>query len=88
MDNAIVVADGLLVRIQSGEDRISSAVGVVTQTQWPLLGATFIAVIAFAPIGLSQIAQGVLPKPFSGGGISLIISWVLAVTVTPVAVCV
>ncbi len=86
VDNAIVVADGLLVRIQSGEDRISSAVGVVTQTQWPLLGATFIAVIAFAPIGLSPDSTGEFCQSlFQVVGISLIISWVLAVTVTPVA---
>jgi multidrug efflux pump subunit AcrB len=86
VDNAIVVADGLLERIQSGEDRISSAVGVVTQTQWPLLGATFIAVIAFAPIGLSPDSTGEFCQSlFQVVGISLIISWVLAVTVTPVA---
>ncbi|MDD4552045.1 MAG: efflux RND transporter permease subunit, partial [Aminobacterium sp.] len=86
VDNAIVVADGILVRIQTGKERVSSAIEVVTQTQWPLLGATFIAVIAFAPIGLSPDSTGEFCRSlFQVVGISLLLSWILAVTVTPVA---
>jgi multidrug efflux pump subunit AcrB len=86
VDNAIVVADGILVRSQMGQDRASAAIEVVKQTQWPLMGATLIAIIAFAPIGLSPDSTGEFcGSLFQVVGISLLLSWVLAVTVTPLA---
>lgn len=86
VDNAIVVADGILVRMQEGQDGRRAAVEVVKQTQAPLLGATIIAAIAFAPIGLSPDSTGEFCRSlFQVVGISLLLSWVLAVTVTPLA---
>ena len=83
VDNAIVVADGILVRVREARDR---PVEVVKQTQAPLLGATIIAAIAFAPIGLSPDSTGEFCRSlFQVVGISLLLSWVLAVTVTPLA---
>lgn len=84
VDNAIVVADGMLVRIESGEEREKAAAEVVSQAQLPLLGATFIAILAFAPIGLSPDSTGEFCRTlFLVVGISLFLSWILAVTVTP-----
>ncbi|MDD4365882.1 MAG: efflux RND transporter permease subunit, partial [Synergistales bacterium] len=84
VDNAIVVADGMLVRIEGGQDRNGAAEDVVSQTQLPLLGATFIAILAFAPIGLSPDSTGEFCRTlFQVVGISLFLSWILAVTVTP-----
>ncbi|MCF7849400.1 MAG: efflux RND transporter permease subunit, partial [Kiritimatiellales bacterium] len=40
VDNAIVVADGILIRVERGEGREEAALEVVRDTQWPLLGAT------------------------------------------------
>ncbi|MGI6253230.1 MAG: efflux RND transporter permease subunit [Aminivibrio sp.] len=86
VDNAIVVADGILVRMQEGMDGPSAAVEVVKQTQAPLLGATIIAAIAFAPIGLSPDSTGEFCRSlFQVVSISLLLSWILAVTVTPLA---
>lgn len=86
VDNAIVVADGILVRVQGGSHGREAAVEVVKQTQAPLLGATIIAAIAFAPIGLSPDSTGEFCRSlFQVVGISLLLSWVLAVTVTPLA---
>lgn len=86
VDNAIVVADGILVRMQEGKEGKAAAVEVVRQTQIPLLGATIIAAIAFAPIGLSPDSTGEFCMSlFQVVSISLLLSWVLAVTVTPLA---
>lgn len=86
VDNAIVVADGMIVGMQQGKDASAAAREVVGQTQIPLLGATVIAVIAFAPIGLSPDNTGEFCRSlFQVVGISLMLSWILAVTVTPVA---
>ncbi|HMO51185.1 MAG TPA: efflux RND transporter permease subunit [Kiritimatiellia bacterium] len=84
VDNAIVITDGILVRIGRGEDRIKAAGAVVGQTIWPLLGATLVAIMAFAAIGFSPDSTGEYCKSlFQVIAISLLLSWLLAVTVTP-----
>jgi len=84
VDNAIVVVDGLLIRFQQGMDRRKAAIEVVNQTAWPLLGATIIAVLAFAAIGTSQDSTGEYTRSlFTVIMISLLLSWFTAVTVTP-----
>ncbi len=84
VDNAIVVTEGILVGMKKGQSRLEAGYQVVSQTQWPLLGATIIAIAAFAPIGLSPDATG----EFAGSLfyvllISLFLSWVTAITITP-----
>ncbi len=84
VDNAIVVTDGILVQIQQGVERNKAAKTVVSQAAMPLLGATFIAVLAFAAIGLSQDNTGEYTRSlFQVILISLMLSWVIAITITP-----
>jgi multidrug efflux pump subunit AcrB len=84
VDNAIVVTEGMLIRIQAGMDRLKAAGEVVTQTQMPLLGATVIAVLAFWGIGMSQDSTGEFCRSlFQVMLISLMMSWVIAITITP-----
>lgn len=84
VDNAIVIVDGMLIRFQQGMERRKAAVDVVAQTAWPLLGATIIAVLAFAAIGTSQDSTGEYTRSlYTVIMISLLLSWFTAVTVTP-----
>ncbi|NIL93492.1 MAG: AcrB/AcrD/AcrF family protein [Woeseiaceae bacterium] len=84
VDNAIVVVDGMLVRFQQGMERRKAALEVVRQTAIPLLGATVIAVLAFAAIGTSQDNTGEYTRSlFTVIMISLLLSWLTAITVTP-----
>ncbi len=84
VDNAIVVVDGMLVKLQQGVDRVRAAVETVQQTAIPLLGATIIAVLAFAAIGTSQDSTGEYTRSlYTVILISLMLSWVTAVTATP-----
>jgi multidrug efflux pump subunit AcrB len=84
VDNAIVVTDGMKMRIESGMDKLQAAREIVGQNQWPLLGATIVAVIAFAAIGLSTHQTGEYCRSlFQVIMISLMASWLTAVTVTP-----
>ncbi|RUO49206.1 efflux RND transporter permease subunit [Pseudidiomarina donghaiensis] len=84
VDNAIVIAEGMLVGVRRGLSRIQAASDVVQQNVWPLLGATAIAVIAFAPIGLSRDASGEYANSlFWVLFISLLLSWFTAITLTP-----
>jgi len=84
VDNAIVVAEGMLIGMQRGRTALQAASDVTRQTQWPLLGATVIGIMAFSGIGLSPDTTGeFLFSLFAVIGMSLLLSWVLAVTVTP-----
>jgi multidrug efflux pump subunit AcrB len=63
---------------------MQAATDIVTQTKWPLLGATVIAVTAFAPIGLSEDATGeYCGTLFTVLLISLMLSWFTAISLTP-----
>ncbi|SNY92576.1 Multidrug efflux pump subunit AcrB [Cohaesibacter sp. ES.047] len=84
VDNAIVVAEGMQSEMEQGNESRDAAQLVAAKTQIPLLGATVIGIMAFAGIGLSNDATGeFLFSLFAVIAISLLISWVLAVTVTP-----
>ncbi|MDJ0644282.1 MAG: efflux RND transporter permease subunit [Erythrobacter sp.] len=84
VDNAIVVTDGILNGCQRGRKIIDIASDVVKRSIWPLLGGTIVGILAFAPIGL---APGDTAE-FTGDLfwvilISLLYSWVFAITLTP-----
>ena len=84
VDNAIVVVEGILINMRSGMDRVKAASKTVGQTIWPLFGATIVAIMAFAAIGASQDSTGEYCRSlFQVILISLMLSWVLAITVTP-----
>jgi len=84
VDNAIVIVDGMLIRFQQGMERREAAIAVVKQAAIPLLGATVIAVLAFAAIGTSQDSTGEYTRSlYTVIMISLLLSWLTAVTVTP-----
>ncbi len=84
VDNAIVVVEGILVGRQRGLSKLEAASAIVKQTAWPLLGATVIAITAFAPIGLSPDATGeFMGSLFWVLCYSLFLSWVTALTLTP-----
>ncbi len=85
VDNAIVVVDGILIRLQRGEEARPAAIAVVQQSSFPLLGATIIAILAFAAIGTSDDKTGEFCRSlFQVVFVSLLLSWITAVTVTPV----
>jgi multidrug efflux pump subunit AcrB len=84
VDNAIVVTEGVLIGLKRGLSKLEAANAIVKQTMWPLFGATVIAIMAFAPIGLSPDATG----EFAGSLFwvlmySLFLSWFTAMTLTP-----
>ena len=84
VDNAIVIIDGMLTKIGKGVEPVRAANEVVAQSAMPLLGATVIAILAFAAIGTSQDASGEISRSlFQVVMVSLLLSWVTAITVTP-----
>ena len=84
VDNAIVVVEGTLVRVQKGESAAKASRAIVDQTKWPLLGGTVVGILAFSPIGFSPDNTG----EYAGSlfwtiGIALLFSWLVAIWLTP-----
>jgi len=85
VDNAIVVTEGALIRLQRGDDRLSAVIKPAMQTAWPLLGATLVAAISFMPIYMAKNNTGEYCETlFLVVAISLLLSWVISMTATPV----
>ncbi|TVP97353.1 MAG: efflux RND transporter permease subunit [Planctomycetaceae bacterium] len=83
-DNAIIIIEGIRVEIEAGHDKLQVVRRAVTQNQFPLFGATAIAVVAFAAIGLSEDGTGEYCNSlFWVILISLTLSWISAITITP-----
>ncbi|WP_192963950.1 efflux RND transporter permease subunit [Phycobacter azelaicus] len=84
VDNAIVVAEGMQIAMSRGKSSRDAAQEAASKTQIPLLGATVIGIMAFAGIGLSPDATGeFMFSLFAVIAISLLLSWLLALTATP-----
>jgi multidrug efflux pump subunit AcrB len=85
VDNAIVVTDVYLIRMARGDTKMQAAQTAVSSTMWPLLGATLVAILAFVPVGLNPSASGEFCRSlFYVMAISLGLSWIFALTITPV----
>ncbi|GAA3573548.1 efflux RND transporter permease subunit [Marinobacter xestospongiae] len=84
VDNAIVVTEGMMIGLSKGKSKRQAAKEVVSQNRFPLLGATVIAITAFAPIGLSPDTTGeFIGSLFWVLCYSLFLSWLTALTLTP-----
>ncbi|MCI3204884.1 MULTISPECIES: efflux RND transporter permease subunit [Pandoraea] len=83
-DNTIVVCEGMLVQVERGKSHIEAAGDVLRQQQWVLLASTIVGILAFSGIGLSPDAVGEFCfSLFAVAAISLLLSWVIAVALTP-----
>lgn len=84
VDNAIVIIDGILVDRQRGLGPKTYLTRICRATAMPLLGATVIAASAFLCIYLSPDTSGEYSRDlFLVLFISLLVSWVLALTQVP-----
>lgn len=85
VDNAIVVTDNAQISIRRGMSRREALIRGATLPQWGLLGATLIAIFSFLPLYLAPSAVAEIVKPlFVVLAVSLGLSWILALTQTPV----
>ena len=85
VDNAIVVAELMMTRIQRGMTRTRAASEAVSETAGPLLIGTLIAALAFSPISMTPTALGEFTRSlFWVVAIALVMSWLLAITLTTV----
>ncbi|MFT5354447.1 MAG: multidrug efflux pump [Polyangiales bacterium] len=84
VDNAIVVSEAILVRMNKGEKGVDAAVNACAELRVPLLVSSLTTSAAFLPIYLAESAVGEYTGAlFTVVTITLLISWVLSITVIP-----
>ena len=84
VDDAIIAVEMMVVKMEEGYDRIRAATFAWTSTAFPMLTGTLITAAGFLPVGFAKSNAG----EYAGGifwvvGISLIVSWFVAVVFTP-----
>ncbi|MEO1647695.1 MAG: efflux RND transporter permease subunit [Pseudomonadota bacterium] len=84
VDNAIVVTDGIIAGMKRGETLLEAAKNVIAKSLWTLLGGTIVGILAFSVVGFAPGSTA----EFTGDLfwvilISLLFSWLFAVTLTP-----
>ena len=84
VDNAIVVTDNAQQAMLRGAGRSKAVVDGANAPRWSLLGATLIAIFSFLPLYLAPSSVAEIVKPlFVVLALSLLLSWALALTQTP-----
>ena len=84
VDNAIVVTVNAQQAMLRGAARRTAVVEGANAPRWSLLGATLIAIFSFLPLYLAPSSVAEIVKPlFVVLALSLLLSWVLALTQTP-----
>ena len=82
--HAIVVTDNAQQAMLRGVARRRAVVDGANAPRWSLLGATLIAIFSFLPLYLAPSSVAEIVKPlFVVLALSLLLSWVLALTQTP-----
>ncbi len=85
VDNAIVMAESIMIRRENGEDKYRAAVSAGNEMCVPLLISSLTTAAAFLSIFLAESAVGEYTADiFKVVSISLLSSWLLAMTFIPI----
>ncbi|WP_022956132.1 efflux RND transporter permease subunit [Perlucidibaca piscinae] len=84
VDDAIIAIEMMIVKMEEGWDRVRAATHAWNVTAAPMMYGTLVTVVGFVPIGFAKSGVG----EYTGNifwvlGISLLVSWLVAVTFTP-----
>ncbi len=84
VDNAIVMSESIMVQMDEGKPAAPAAVDSAKELRVPLLTSSLTTAAAFLPIFLAESDVGEYTAPiFKVVTITLICSWLLALTMTP-----
>lgn len=84
VDDAIIIIETIVVKMEEGKDRISAATYAWGHTAAPMLAGTLVTIIGLMPVGFAKSTAG----EYAGNifwvvGFALITSWFVAVIFTP-----
>src|SRR6266576_1444760 len=83
-DSILTTIIMMVVKMESGWDRLNAATFAYSSTAFPMLTGTLVTAIGFVPVGFAKSVAG----EYAGGifwvtGIALVVSWIVAVVFTP-----
>jgi multidrug efflux pump len=84
VDDAIIAVEMMVVKIEQGFSRMAAASAAWESTAFPMLTGTLVTAAGFVPVGFARSTSG----EYAGNifwvvGIALVVSWFVAVIVTP-----
>jgi multidrug efflux pump subunit AcrB len=84
VDDAMIAVEMMVARLEVGDSLEKAATYVYTSTAFPMLTGTLVTIAGFMPVGLNGSAAGEFTFTlFVVIGVSLIVSWVVAVIFAP-----
>jgi multidrug efflux pump len=84
VDDAIIAVEMMMVKLEEGFSRMEAATFAYTSTAFPMLTGTLITAAGFVPVGFAKSSAGEYTNSiFWVVGLSLVISWFVAVLFTP-----
>jgi multidrug efflux pump subunit AcrB len=84
VDDAIIAVEMMMVKLEQGASRLEAATYAYTSTAFPMLTGTLVTAIGFVPVGFARSSAGEYTNSiFWVVGLSLVISWFVAVLFTP-----
>jgi multidrug efflux pump subunit AcrB len=84
VDDAMTTVDAMTRRLALGDDKATAAVYAYKTLAFAMLTGTFVTIAGFVPIGFAQSSAGEYTfSIFAVVGITLIVSWVVAVVFAP-----
>ncbi len=84
VDDAIIAVEMMALKLEQGWDRFRAATYAYTATAFPMLTGTLITAAGFLPVGFAKSGSGeYVFSLFQVVGLSLMLSWVVAVVFTP-----
>ncbi|MBI3901864.1 MAG: efflux RND transporter permease subunit [Nitrosomonadales bacterium] len=86
VDDAMIVVEMMVRKLEEGFDRMRAAAFAYTATVFPMLTGTLVTASGFLPIGTAQSSTGEYTfAMFAVVVMALLVSWVAAIFVTPLA---
>jgi multidrug efflux pump len=84
VDDAIIAAEMMAVKLEQGYDRVRAAAFAYTSTAFPMLSGTLITAAGFLPIAIAASSTGEYTRSlFQVVTIALLLSWVVAIVFVP-----
>ncbi|MCW5656492.1 MAG: efflux RND transporter permease subunit [Burkholderiaceae bacterium] len=84
VDDAIIAVEMMALKLEQGWDKFRAATYAYTATAFPMLTGTLITAAGFLPVGFAKSGSGeYVFSLFQVVGISLMLSWIVAVIFTP-----
>lgn len=84
VDDAIISAEAMQVKIEEGWDRVEAGAFAYASTAFPMLTGTLITAAGFIPIGFAASSSGEYTQAiFWVVTLALVLSWIVAVLFTP-----